>query len=323
MRVAVVGAGNFGLKHLRALSSLPGVEPIAVPARPARLAELERDGVPALPSLAAARARACVIATSTGRHVADGLRAVSLGLDALVEKPLGVDAPSARRLARAARRRGRRVFVGCTLRFEPSLLRFRSLLPRLGRLHSVSAECRSYLSDWRRSRPYSGTYSARAAEGGVLRDLIHEIDYAGWLFGWPRAVSGRVLNLGRLDIASDELAELHWLAPKGFPVSVHVDYLTRPTRRGILACGEHGTLEWDALAQTVTLLPGGGKPRVWTDRAPADERLKRQAKAFLRAVSGGSRGTLATAEDGVRALAVCDAARRSSAGGRVEKVRYR
>ncbi len=41
-----------------------------------------------------------------------------------------------------------------------------------------TSAAQSWLPDWRPDRDYRESYSARLDEGGVLRDLVHEIDYA-------------------------------------------------------------------------------------------------------------------------------------------------
>jgi predicted dehydrogenase len=264
-------------------------------------------------------ASACVIATDTGRHARDARAALALGLDVLVEKPAACNAQGARAIAAAASSAGRKAYVGCVLCFCDSIERFRRELPHLGELHSVDIECRSYLPDWR-ARPYRSTYSARWAEGGVLRDLIHEIDYAGWLFGFPKEVSGRLENLGRLGIASEEAAELSWRTPRGGLVSVGLDYLTRPPLRRMTARGRRGTLVWDGIARTVSLSLARAGRSLWHSRQTRDMMFEAQAKAFLSALDGRPNERLATIAQGISALAVCDAARRSSRSGRIEKV---
>ena len=323
--VAVVGTGSVGAAHLRVLSSGVASGVLAVPSRPARRAELAAQGVPVASDVreaVRAGAACAVIATDTGRHVADGLDALDAGLHLLVEKPLARDAGEALRLLRRARELGRRLYVGCTLRFSESLGVFRDILGSVGRLHAVRIECQSYLPDWRPARDYREAYSARAAEGGVLRDLIHEVDYAGWLFGWPAAVQARLRNLGQLGIEAEELAELSWETPSGCLVSVALDYLSRPARRRMRACGDAGTVEWDAIAGTVTIEHPGAPAEVRRSSQTRDHMLLAQDREFLLACAGGPTSRLATGEDGVRGVAVCDAARRASASGREEPVTY-
>lgn len=323
--IAVLGTGSIGTRHLGVLRGLPQAQPLAVPVRAARRAELARAGFRIAEDVAqAARqgATGCIIATDTGRHLADGLRALALGLHVLMEKPMAATALEAVQLRRRAQETDRVFMVGCVLRFSESLNFFRQLLPTLGRVHAVRIECQSYLPEWHPGRAYRESYAARAAEGGVLRDLIHEVDYAGWLFGWPEAVQGWLCNLGRLGIEAEEVADLLWHTSEGAAVSVSLDYLTRPTRRGIRACGAEGTLEWNGLAQTVTHTPAGAEPQIRRTNQPRDAMYAAQAEAFLQAIEGRLDPRAATATDGVRALAVCDAARTASAQRRAVAVEY-
>jgi len=323
--VAVLGTGSIGMRHLSVLRGIEGVRPLAVPVRPQRVAELSSAGMAAADGLeAAARlgATRCIVATETRRHVEDGLAALAHGMDLLVEKPLGVSAPEAARLRARAREAGRTLAVGCVLRFSESLNWLREELPRLGRLHSVRIECQSHLPAWRAGRPYQESYSARAEDGGVLRDLIHEIDYAGWIFGWPEAVFARVKNIGRLRIDAEELVELSWELEGGALLSLCLDYLSTPPRRRISACGEQGAIEWDGIAGAVTIAHGGEPARERRASQTREAMFHAQAEAFLQAARGLPMGQLAGADDGVNALAVCDAARRSAASRREETVEY-
>lgn len=324
--VAVVGTGSVGMRHLRALAALPAAEPIAVPRRHARGRELAEAGTGTrvaadLAEAVASGARACVVATDTGRHVEDGLAAMAQGCDVLIEKPMARDAAEAARLLDMASRLGRRLFVGCVMRFSESLGIVRQWLPEIGAVHSVRVECQSYLPEWRPQRPYRESYSARADEGGALRDLVHELDYAGWLFGWPSMVGARVRTLGRLGIEADEAADLWWEVEGGGVVSVRLDYLTRPARRVVRACGAAGTLEWDAIAGRVSLWRANEPVREMASSQTRDETFAAQAAAFLAACDGhGADPRLATGEEGMRVMAICDAARRASASHRDEPV---
>lgn len=319
--VAVIGTGSAGLHHLEALRATPGATPIAVPIRSDRGAELAADGYTVAAGIgeaAEAGATRLIVATDTARHLSDALDGIEAGCDVLVEKPLARDAIEAQQLVPVAERAGRKLYVGCVLRFSDSLKTFRSMLGEVGALHVVRIECRSYLPDWRTGRPYLESYSADAEEGGVLRDLIHEIDYAGWIFGWPANVEARLRNLGRLGIAAEEAADLAWETPAGCRVSIGLDYLTRPPRRRMWAFGEGGTLAWDGIAREVRFEDATGQVREVTADEHRETRFRRQAEAFL----GAGDDRPATGLEGWRALAVCDAARRSSEAGQAEAVQY-
>ncbi len=323
--IAVFGTGTIGTRHLQIFSGLESVQTVAIPVRAQRLVSLKTQGQQAVATLdeaVAAGARACVIATDTGRHAEDTCAAVTRGLDVLVEKPLAVTADDARRVVACAQASQRRLFVACVLRFSESLNCFRALLPSIGPVHAVRIECQSYLPDWRPQRPYQDTYSARPGEGGVLLDLIHEIDYAGWLFGWPQRVQATLSNTGRLGIAAEDAADLFWEAPMAGMVSIRVDYLSQPSRRMIRADGTQGTLEWDGLAGIVTCAARDAVAQVVRCSQSREQMFFDQAKAFLTACEASADARLATGEDGVKALAVCDAARSASRRQAMEPVRY-
>lgn len=319
--VAVVGVGSSGYQHLQALRGIEGVVPIAVSRRLERLRELEAAGFACASDIQqAARAGATfsIVATETAFHSEYARSAMDAGCDVLVEKPLALDANSASAIAHHAEKLGKRLHVGCLLRFSESLQAFRENLSILGNIHSVRIECQSYLPDWRSNRPYTESYSSQA-DGGALRDLIHEIDYAGWIFGWPSEVQAIVKNRGRLKIAAEESADVMWEISGGPTVSMTVDYLTRPPRRIMTAFGENGTLEWNGITGETTQWIAGAAPKKMQSPEKAAQFLQKQDASFL---AGLSDSRLATAEDGIKALAICDAARRASQIGRTEKVNY-
>ena len=76
--------------------------------------------------------------------------------------------------------------VGCNLRFLPSLQRLKDLIAQgvIGRIVRASFEAGQWLPDWRPRQDYRKSYSADPdSGGGVLFDLIHEIDAAYWILG--------------------------------------------------------------------------------------------------------------------------------------------
>jgi predicted dehydrogenase len=184
----------------------------------------------------------------------------------------------------------------------------------------VRIECQSFLPEWRPGTDYKRGYSARADEGGVLRDLIHEIDYATWLFGTPEAVFAQLNNSGALGIESDEAADIVWRVAGGATVSIRLDYLTRIPRRKIRAFGELGDIEWDYIAKTVSLNLAGQRQRTWTTTQERDDMMREQANAFTHLAAAHQFPCMATLEEGAIAVAICDTARKSSQSGRVEPV---
>ena len=322
----IVGTGSIGQRHLQVLDSTGKANVFAFPVRTQSRQELQAKKIQVLENWKQVKDMgiACaIIATDTGRHPADIQSALESGCYILVEKPMAVDSASAFMKLQEAKRLGRKLWVGCCLRFHQALNNFRQQLSLIGKIHSVRIECQSYLPAWRPNRPYQDSYSAHFDEGGVLRDLIHEIDYAGWLYGWPQSVTAKIRTTGALDVFAEDTADILW-ENQGTAVSITLDYLTRPGRRKMRAFGEFGTLEWNGLSGRVMISLAGETPREIISTQTHDEMYLAQDLAFLAASAKIPLPDerLATGADGVRALAICDAARVSSKNKCETKVDY-
>ena len=263
-----------------------------------------------------------LIATETNHHFEDSLSALNLGLDLLVEKPMTSNNSQARNLKANAIKLNRSIYVACVLRFSESLNKFKSLLPKLNKIHTVRIECQSYLPEWQPDRNYQESFRSRKDGGGVLLDLVHEIDYAGWIFGWPSSVQARIINTGRLNIEADESAHLLWESPKNGIVSLTLDYLSIPARRHMTAFGESGTLIWDGIENTVKLHGRSGATISFEQYTSKDQMFLDQDLAFVNTALGIVDAHLTSVYDGAKALAVCDAARISSQNRTETKVDY-
>lgn len=323
-RILVIGTGSIGTRHLVILKTA-GVSVMALSRRRHRAGELTDGGIDVCGSIAEAAEDgidSAIIASDTSRHVADAAEALAAGMHVLIEKPIAATLADAQCIRESARHAARQIFVGCTLRFSESLHLFRSWLPRIGRIYTVRIECQSYLPSWRPHRDYRQSYSARYAEGGVLRDLIHELDYAGWQYSWPTQVQATLENSGELGIEAEESADLFWTTAEGVALSIRLDYLARLPRRRMCAIGENGEIEWNGLTQRVELrLPNGGD-EAFESSQTRDDMLLAQDRAFLDSCRKPEAvdQRLASLEDGMRAVAICDAARRSSQLRREESV---
>ena len=111
IRVAVVGAGEFGRNHARVYREMPDVEFAGVYDRDAeRTARVAQEfGTRAFSSLEELRGQvdAVSVAVPTIEHAQVGCRLLEAGLDILVEKPMATDVSEADRLINSASRHKR------------------------------------------------------------------------------------------------------------------------------------------------------------------------------------------------------------------------
>ncbi|MCS7314601.1 MAG: Gfo/Idh/MocA family oxidoreductase [Bryobacteraceae bacterium] len=198
IRVAVVGAGQFGRNHLRVLSGCAGAELVAVvDCDAARAAEAAAaHGCRALTDLEHLRglAEAAIVATPTVTHAEVGCALLAMGLDVLVEKPIAADMASALRLVDAATRAGRILQVGHLERFNPAVAALERIktVPLFFEIHRLSP------------------FTPRSLDVDVVLDLmIHDLEIVLSLVGrMPQEVRAAGISVlsDRVDIANARLA---------------------------------------------------------------------------------------------------------------------
>jgi predicted dehydrogenase len=319
MRWVVIGAGSIGRRHLRNLIARGERDLVAVRRDGAAL-DAEFSDVRVEKSVPAARGETIAIVCSpTSRHVDDALASLAAGCHVHIEKPLADRLDRFDELRAAARASGRVVGVAHCFRFHALMLRVRDELAagRIGRPQSAMVWCGQHLAEWRPGRDHRETYSARRdLGGGVLLDLVHELDYCDWLLGPVTEVSAEARNTETLGIEVEDVADVLMRTSGGAVVSCHLDYLARPAVRGGRVIGERGTLSWDLLAGTAYVSDGRSiKPLASPAGAQRDDMYRAELAAFADAVGG--RGTFAVDLDaGARAVRIALAARESAAAGR-------
>jgi predicted dehydrogenase len=164
-RVAVVGVGQFGQNHCRAihesdharLSAVCDINATRAAEIGAQYATRSCSDVREL----AGHADAAIVAVPTTAHEPVAQALLEAGMDVLVEKPITADVAAAGRLIETAERRGRILQVGHLERFNPGVVELerRATLPLFFEIHRLSL------------------FSPRSLDIDVVLDLmIHDID---------------------------------------------------------------------------------------------------------------------------------------------------
>jgi 2-hydroxy-4-carboxymuconate semialdehyde hemiacetal dehydrogenase len=127
MRIALAGAGAFGIKHLDALARIDDVEVVSIVSRTLEQAQevAARYGaaqatVDLQSSLDNAEVEAVILCTPTQLHAEQSLAALRAGKHVLVEIPLADSWADAQEVARVAGTTDLVCMVGHTRRFNPS-----------------------------------------------------------------------------------------------------------------------------------------------------------------------------------------------------------
>jgi len=246
-RVLIIGCGSIGRRHAANAARLATVA--VVDELPERSSETARSmGLQTYNSVdegLASRPDVVIVAAPHQTHVPLASKALAVGADVLIEKPLSTSLDGVPALLSQADQHGRKIHVVCNMRFHRGVAALRRSLPRIGRTLFARAQFGQYLPDWRPNVDYRTSYSARAdMGGGIVLDAIHEIDYLVWFFGPVDRVTAETGRLSDLAIDVEDYAMLALTHRNGVRSEIHLDCLQRSKRRGCEIVGTDGTLVW-------------------------------------------------------------------------------
>ncbi len=156
-------------------------------------------------------------------------------------------------------------FVGYCLQFHKPLIELKKIIKRktIGRPIFIRASVGQDLRTWRK-RNYKKIYSYDAKRGGgVVLDLIHDINYPAWLIDEDiKFKAGLVKKAGMFNIKSEDIAEGIFESKTGTLVSIHQDYLQYQGRRYCEIVGEQGTAVWDSLKNEIVVRSPKGESTI-------------------------------------------------------------
>lgn len=265
LKIAVIGCGSIGKRHIRNLISLGIRDVMAFDISPERTsmvtAEYGIKGSSSLSDTLAARPDAIILCTSPSSHVSVAMEAAKAGCHLFIEKPLSHTLEGLNDLLAEVDDRGLTTLVGSNFKFHPSFKIMKELLESdvLGKVLSTRCQFGQYLPDWHPWEDYRKGYSARPELGGGILLDSHEFDYIQWFLGDVEDVfclSGRTSSL---EIDTEDTAEVLLRFSRGTIGEIHLDYTQRTYQRNYEFFGENGTLKWDFNDRRVWLFRAKGK----------------------------------------------------------------
>jgi predicted dehydrogenase len=325
IRVAVVGAGAWGMNHVRTMSQVEGARLAMVCDTVAGTREKVRASFPGVcvgsdvrEAIASSEVDAIVLATPAKLHAEQALAALSAGKHVFVEKPLALNAADAGAVVAAAKARGRILMVGHLMLYHPAVNRLRELIVA-GELGKVC-----YL------------YSVRVNLGRVRQDenalwslAPHDLSMMDYLLGEaPTSVSARGGAYLREGIADVVFVNLRY--PSGVLAQIQVSWLDPRKERRMTIIGSRKMAEFDDGHPTEKLrffdkgVDGVGGPAAPVVRngegyviaVPSAEPLRLECAEFIRCIEE-SRGPLADGESALRVVRILEAAQSSLANNGV------
>jgi predicted dehydrogenase len=262
LKFGVIGYGSIGQRHVRNLIAL-GYDDIVLFRKIGSGNEHNLLEYNKIQKFIDAQLDTVIIANPTSLHAEYLKRVLAQDIHVLAEKPLVATLEEWQSLQDQLMNY---IGIGMTaynMRFHPCVREIQQILAndKLGKIYSARFFVGQYLPDWKPGTDYSKSYSAsREMGGGVLFDLIHEIDLACQLVGEPTGpVSSLVDKVSELLIETEDLVELFYRTNDNSFVSIHLDCLTRGYQRYIEIVCEQGSLRADLFSNKVTVTDESGE----------------------------------------------------------------
>lgn len=313
MTVLVAGTGSIGRRHIDSLRQLaPGARFVFLRRHATEDDYSRKLGARVVATLQAALAEKpaiAVVAVPSAHHAELIEPLLDAGIPMYIEKPVVTSAAQLAAVARAAAAHPQAITLcGCNLRFLPSLQAVRDLISQgaIGRVVRASLQTGQWLPDWRPAADYRRSYSAsRELGGGVVLDLVHELDAVRWILGEFDSVVAVGGQMSSLELSCEDAAVIGLSRARGPVVAIGLDYVARRPVRRYEFFGEKGTLRWDLPARRVELEQIDGMQAPAFEAADFDVAMTyvRAMRDFVEAVATG-RQTSQNLDEGLRSAAL-------------------
>jgi predicted dehydrogenase len=321
-RIAILGCGSIGQRHIRHLLALEAGPILVYDPDAYNLEETGSDfdveTADQLDHVWQWQPEVAWIAAPTQVHVELALQAARQGCHLFIEKPLSHELDQVETLCQEVQHRQLVSMVGCNMRFHTGPRTVKDLLNSgcIGRVLSARIQTGSYLPDWRPQQDYRDSYSAHTLYGGAVLDCIHEIDLALWYLGPARLLAGYSKPAQSIGLETDGLAEMILEHQNGTLSNIHLNFIQRDYRRCCQIIGTEGTVDWDMTARKVTVIKNEGRAKMEIPD-PADWNLDgmyaNQARHFLECLQRRS-STVNPVEQAVETLQIALAVKHEREG---------
>ena len=227
------------------------------------------------------------ICTPNSTHMDYAIKAAKLGIHLFIEKPIDTRIKKVSELLEIIKQKSLICMIGFDLRFHPGILKIEEIIKssKLGKIYSVECHVGQYLPDWHPYEDYRDTFLAKKELcGGILYELIHEIDYITYLCGDIKSIFCQTNHYSKLEFTSEDMAKLIINFKNGCLGYIHMDFLQRKYSRGCKIIGEKGTLEWNFAKDELYFNTKDDIEKIDYTKIERNERYIMELKYFLNCI---------------------------------------
>ena len=259
MKIAVIGAGHWGINLVRNLHALEVLSHVVE--TNSEIIDAVAEEIPDAQflndydALLRSDINAVAIATPTSTHYEIALKFLEAGKDVFIEKPMTISSREAEELVRVSEANQRILMIGHILLYQPAIDFIKNYLDHdhLGKIYHLHQE-----------RLKLGR--VRSVENVIWSLGIHDIAVLLYLVGSSPEKVDCIGHCALQEQIEDD-AYVHMTFNEGIMAHLHSSWIWPENKRSLKIIGEKGMLVYDELKQTVVL----HKKRIGSDFENIDE----------------------------------------------------
>jgi predicted dehydrogenase len=303
LNILIVGLGSIGKKHLSVIYTL---YPMAIIfALRSKRKSIKYENVINVYSIDELEISIdfVIISTPTYLHENDIIKFSKLGCPLFIEKPVLHNLKNIESINNILFSNNIKTYVACNMRFHPGIVHLKNFIDNnKSKINEVNVYFGSYMPNWRNGIDFRENYSSHEdMGGGVHLDLIHELDYCIWIFGYPKSIKSVFRKVSNLEINSVDYTN-YILFYDNFTLNIKLNYYRIDSKREIEILTNDTTLIYDLIQNKV--FDNKSKQILYHEDFSMMDTYNNQMKYFIENINNNQKTIMNNFEESIKILKI-------------------
>ena len=267
MNILVIGAGSIGQRHIQNLKFL-GINNVEVFDNNKKLLKHveKKFKIKILNKLKFNKIDCTLICTPPSSHIQLAKLALEENSNVFIEKPLSNSLKGTNLIAKLAKKKSLKIFVGYVFRFDKGLIKINDFLKqnKIGDVVSYDAYEGWNLANWRPWQKFEKSYTtSEKLGGGIILDGSHELNYLQWLEGEIDYVFSLYRKIPKMKIKTEGISEILTQFNSKVIGRIHLDFINPKYNRHCEILGNKGSINWSYENLSFTIRKNNGTAKLF------------------------------------------------------------
>jgi predicted dehydrogenase len=303
LNILIVGLGSIGKKHLSVIYKLyPSANVFALRSSRKSNTYENTKNIYSTDELNV-NLNFVIISTPTYLHENDIIKFSKLGCPLFIEKPVLHSLKNIENINKVLLDNNIKTYVACNMRFHPGIIYLKKYVDNnKSKINEVNVYFGSYMPSWRNGIDFRENYSSHTEMGGgVHLDLIHELDYCIWVFGYPKSVKSVFRKVSNLEINSIDYTN-YILFYDDFTLNIKLNYYRIDSKREIEILTDDTTVVYDLIQNKV--IDYKLKKILYHDEFSMIDTYKNQLRYFIENINNDQTTLMNNFEESIKILKI-------------------